>query len=334
RLTNEEGEKLASLHLSLPSSFAKSGLLILDQNYRVLGIDYTHLHLDSAGPKFWMEPNDLTVYIKNENTLHPFAKIDELLGSSSAEILQKTDDVFKLFAPQSMPVDTSPRFNGIGDEDKFTEAMKDETFGGAASLEILLNALFPIKAKLSLIPLDDQGNQLKKEISMRESMAYYDLSKAEGVRVIIEVDVPYFIEGQSALQVRLAEPLGVFSNIFGSENKEIILSESKENDPSIYVKLFTNLQVSQQQAKPGNYFLFQQKKAVIIRDVTKSDINKNKFNMHDLTLFAWVRLTSAGQEEYRSTETIWFPCRTKESFEKSTSFNNSNSWALAGAHLR
>ncbi|MEJ2668771.1 MAG: hypothetical protein P8077_00415, partial [Gammaproteobacteria bacterium] len=46
RLTNEEGEKLASLHLSLPSSFAKSGLLILDQNYRVLGIDYTHLHLD------------------------------------------------------------------------------------------------------------------------------------------------------------------------------------------------------------------------------------------------------------------------------------------------
>ena len=212
RLTNKEGEKLASLHLSLPSSSVTSGLLILDQNYRVLGIDYTHLHLDSVGPKFWVEPNDLTVYIKNENTLHPFAKIDETLGNNSAEILKKTDDVFKLFAPQSMPVDASPRFDGVGDEDKFTEAMKDKTFGGAASLEILLNALFPIKAKLSLIPLDDQGNQLKKEISTREGVAYDDLSKAEGVRVIIEVDVPYFIEGQSALQVRLMEPLGVFSN--------------------------------------------------------------------------------------------------------------------------
>jgi len=99
------------------------------------------------------------------------------------------------FSAVDVASNTRVRFEDTwGDEDKFTEPMKRYP---AASLELLLNGLYPLKANFELMPVE------KKLVGRTVGRSGRNKYEMKGNRAKVTVDLPYFIEGESVLTIEI-----------------------------------------------------------------------------------------------------------------------------------
>ncbi|WP_250656131.1 hypothetical protein [Alkalimarinus coralli] len=135
-----------------------------------------------------------TTGIRVELPLLPKSSV-ETNGESSWRIVDALVDNLPGMMAANNASNTRVRFqDDWGDEDKFTEPMKRYP---AASLELLLNGLYPLNAEFELMPVE------KKLVGRNRGRAGIDLYEMKGNRAKVTVDLPYFIEGESELIIEL-----------------------------------------------------------------------------------------------------------------------------------
>ncbi|WP_250656123.1 toxin VasX [Alkalimarinus coralli] len=189
-LKDAEGRYRKILSLSLPPYGIS---LILDQNYQLLGYKrlYANLPLDSV------IFDDLTgdISVNDNGYKRLLGRIGKQLGESSWRIVDALVDNLPSMMAANNASNTRVRFeDDWGDEDKFTEPMKRYP---AASLELLLNGLYPLNAEFELMPVE------KKLVGRNRGRAGIDLYEMKGNRAKVTVDLPYFIEGESVLTIEI-----------------------------------------------------------------------------------------------------------------------------------
>ena len=167
--------------------------LILDQNYQLLGFKrlYANQPLDQVAFE------DLTgeIFVTDNGHKRLLGRIGEQLGDTSWGIIDRLVDSFPSLISIREHSDTSVRFEDTwGDEDKFTEPMKRYP---AASLELLLNGLYPLKANFELMPVE------KKLVGRTVGRSGRNKYEMKGNRAKVTVDLPYFIEGESVLTIEI-----------------------------------------------------------------------------------------------------------------------------------
>ncbi|MCP5017242.1 MAG: hypothetical protein GY938_18530, partial [Ketobacter sp.] len=152
------------------------GSLILDQNYQPLGLMCSDGHTTSPIPKFWMQPHDNTIYIKQQSKLTPCAEIGKPMAANKAAVSQHLDNLIDKTLGGLIETDTSDRFSDRWweyDDEEFTKPMTLEGHEGSASLELLQNGLFPVKTKLSMQALDANGKVMEKRFGRAAAAAGY-----------------------------------------------------------------------------------------------------------------------------------------------------------------
>ncbi|WP_250656126.1 hypothetical protein [Alkalimarinus coralli] len=136
-----------------------------------------------------------TTGIRVELPLLPKSSV-ETNGESSWRIVDALVDNLPGMMAANNASNTRVRFqDDWGDEDKFTEPMKRYP---AASLELLLNGLYPLNAEFELMPVE------KKLVGRNRGRAGIDLYEMKGNRAKVTVDLPYFIEGESVLDIQIS----------------------------------------------------------------------------------------------------------------------------------
>ena len=279
--------------------------LVLDQNYVLLGYKKQRSYYSSENVIF----NDLTgdISVLENSTKHTLGRIGETLGANSWGIIDTLIDSVPSLTQEDKNSDVSVRFEDVvfNDEDKFTEPMK---LYPAASLELLLNGLYPLKASFELMPVE------KKLIKILPGQMRKKIYEKSGNRAKITIDLPYFIEGESVLMVEIR----VAREDEKQNNKEL---------PSITFKGESRLKISQidlldlyeNQKNEGYYKNIKEGKQqlVIIKDFTKSSFNGkmeiiNQLHLGErIELECWVILAISHQEG-NSKNTVQMPYKKAE----------------------
>ncbi len=335
-LTDEKGKPLPLLHLHTPWQ-RTMGTLVLDQNYTVLGLDYSKNLLQYNGAKFWVEPNDNTIYLKHQGELHPIAIIGTPLAATAGAACDMIDEKINRVVTEKVSSDKSVRFSDRWwdfDDEEYTLPMKTYP---VASLELLLNGLFPIKTDLKLIPLDSSGNPLKKKQVGRSNVKRYIGDEIATVRAIIEVEAPYFIEGQSALQVRITEPKSWFNWVNDiSGLKLLTLRNNNASGHTLILQNPTPMKLIDANLCPGFYLSEEKKTYAAVFDITPSDIESAEMTSIDsmrLELQAWARVSLYGIDDRKSEKTIWFPWRTEQALQGEETEADGNTWSTKTSTL-
>ena len=102
----------------------------------------------------------------------------------------------------------------------------------------------------------------------------------------------------------------------------------------IFIKGFKHIPLNSKKLIAGDYFIKNDRKAIIVRDITVNNIIKRKFNIKDLALNVWVRQSLNGQENRKSLKDIWFPWRSQNAFKDINTNNDGNTWSLSECNLR
>jgi len=203
-------------------------------------------------------------------------------------------------------------------EEDFILPMRDEKYGGYGSLELLLNGLFPVTAKMSLHPLDQDGKRLKKRSGLQAWDGLYDWDAAESVRMMVSVDVPYFVPNRSKITFRVTKYNGWFANSTLQQAKPIsfIDVDGKKSVTISEISEFQASSVIDKELQPGNYTAKEPGRVTIIRDINKSSLGSADLNVVDLDICVWLRLSLDGDSEYFERGSIWFPYRKQSSFSR------------------
>ena len=151
------------------------------------------------------------------------------------------------------------------------------------------------------------------------------------MRAIIEVEAPYFIEGQSALQVRITEPMSWFNWVNDMSGLATInIGHSEQKTDKIMLKSPKKIQAIHHQLEPGFYHATKNNTYIAVFDITKSDAAKAKIDFakpDNIEIQAWTRVSLYGIQETYELETIWFPWRSQEAFEGVSNDNDGKTWA-------
>ena len=335
-LKDEKGELLPDLELT----GRVLGSLILDQNYNPLGILYSGRHMTATEPKFWLQANDNTIYIKHQSKLTPCAEIGKPIAANRAAVSQHLDNIINSVLGNSIDSDKSDRFSDRwwepGD-DEFTKPMTLEGREGTASLELLLNGLFPVKTKLSMQALDASGNVMQKRFGRAAVAAGYTPFKGdiESVRFIVEIDAPYFIEGQSIVELRITESLGMFGRELGNTDFVASLTTPKSNArlQRLDIKQLKQVSKFDKDTRDGEYLSTPQSKIRIIRTLKASElIHEDKLiTKNDFIAWTRIRLNTKGAE-LTNKEGLFFPYRKSSVYNLDTKDNNITTWIVSEAN--
>jgi len=201
-------------------------------------------------------------------------------------------------------------------EEDFILPMRDEKYGGYGSLELLLNGLFPVTAKMSLHPLDQDGKRLIKRSGLQAWDGIYDWDSARELQARIEIDAPYFVPNKSSLSLKITSYDWWKTNETLSMLNEIPIEEfpSGIERENIVVKKFGQITASQKDVEAGDYFLSSQNKIIIIRNISLKKLVDVNTNLRQANLLVWIRLSVEGEygngkESYLKPDSLWFPFR-------------------------
>ena len=155
----------------------------------------------------------------------------------------------------------------------------------------------------------------------RSNVKRYIGDEIAAVRAIIEVEAPYFIEGQSALQVRITEPMSWFNwtNTLKRLKEVEIYDYSKrgmETTINVSAKNYI-MSTETENLIQGDYIKRENKSFVVVRDIGIQTFTESGFALSEIAnieLSAWARLSLHGDANHASKNTIWFPWRTEHSF--------------------
>ncbi|PCJ44987.1 MAG: hypothetical protein COA99_05955, partial [Moraxellaceae bacterium] len=272
--------------------------LILDQNYQLLGYRRQGPKQDSSSVVF----NDLTgdISVVEHGAKYKIGRIGDTLGSNSWNIIDNLVDTLPSFTQADQMSDTSVRFDHTGDEDKFTEPMR---LYPAASLELLLNGLYPLKATFELMPVD---KTFVKRIPGRSGGSIYDKS---GNRAKVVVDLPYFIEGKSTLEIEIR----VARDSDKQDRTNLPVINFNEKD-SMKISSLSDLPPYNGDNEAGNYINHTQsvQQLIIITNFSSSSftgdtsepkvVQKNK----TIDLECWVKLRVTSPDKTKN-ETVSMP---------------------------
>ncbi|UZW75095.1 hypothetical protein [Alkalimarinus sediminis] len=281
--------------------------MILDQNYQLLGFKrlYANQPLDQV------EFEDLTgeIFVTDNGHKRLLGRIGEQLGDTSWGIVDRLVDSFPSLISIREHSDTSVRFEDTwGDEDKFTEPMKRYP---AASLELLLNGLYPLKANFELMPVE-------KKLVGRSGRNKYEL---KGNRAKVTVDLPYFIEGESVLIVELK-----LSRSFFGQPKVGCPAIKYEGQETIEIKS-TKLPDYSYEAGTGVYRNNQnaQSQVILVVDFDNESFSSDyKLDIgKKIEVECWVKVLVSGDNEQHSKTSIFLPWRGRSLWEDNSSGKSS-----------
>ncbi|AUM13432.1 toxin VasX [Ketobacter alkanivorans] len=330
-LKDEHGKPLPDLQLT----GRILGSLILDQNYKPLGLMYSEGHMTSSMPKFWLQPHDNTIYIKQQSKLIPCAEIGNPIAANKAAVSQHLDNLINKVLGNSIASDTSDRFSDRWwefDDEEFTKPMTREGHEGTASLELLLNGLFPVKTKLSMQALDANGQVMHKRFGRAAIAAGYTPFKGEidSIRFIVEIDAPYFVEGQSSLHVQITESPSVFSKEISVDSFRLQLQDTstKKSRTTLTISHFS-ISATSEPESDGDYLLPKSNKLCIIRTLKYQHVSDLTDDLKSMEFVCWTRITSSANNDLFSKSDVFFPYRKNEVFENELSDKHTDTWATS-----
>ncbi|WP_250656128.1 hypothetical protein [Alkalimarinus coralli] len=233
-----------------------------------------------------------TTGIRVELPLLPKSSV-ETNGESSWRIVDALVDNLPGMMAANNASNTRVRFqDDWGDEDKFTEPMKRYP---AASLELLLNGLYPLNAEFELMPVE------KKLVGRNRGRAGIDLYEMKGNRAKVTVDLPYFIEGESELSIEIR-----VAREEDEENKSELPAIAIDGDTTLNIKRISNLEIYEKESRQGIYICDQsfRRKLVVIQDFSSKSIA----NIWDgsvnpeVTLECWIKLRVTAKNKLKKKE--------------------------------
>ena len=312
------------------------GSLILDQNYKPLGLVYSEAHIASPKPKFWLHPHDNTIYIKQQSKLTPCAEIGKPIAANKAAVSLHMDNLIDKVLGNSIAPDTSDRFSDRWwefDDEEFTKPMTREGHEGTASLELLLNGLFPVKTKLSMQALDANGKVMHKQFGRAATAAGYTPFKGEidSIRFIVEIDAPYFVEGQSAISLRITESLGWFGKELSNKHLSIPLKDYgiDEFTKNPNISTFTHLKNQNPSQPDGDYFLTSEHKILVIRTAPAKPLNISTSELISKDFICWSRISTSGIFDLLNRKEVFFPFRKNSVLDKSQRDEHTTTWSIS-----
>ncbi|MCP5017239.1 MAG: hypothetical protein GY938_18515 [Ketobacter sp.] len=292
--------------------------------------------MTSSMPKFWLQPHDNTIYIKQQSKLIPCAEIGNPIAANKAAVSQHLDNLINKVLGNSIASDTSDRFSDRWwefDDEEFTKPMTREGHEGTASLELLLNGLFPVKTKLSMQALDANGQVMHKRFGRAAIAAGYTPFKGEidSIRFIVEVDAPYFVEGQSVVSLRITESLGWLGKELSNTQLSVQLKDFgiDEFTKNLNISIFTHLD-SQNHAQPdGDYFSLGRKKILVIRTVPVKPLNISPSDLISKDFICWSRVSINGGFALLDQSEVFFPFRKNSVLDKSQRDEHVTTWSIS-----
>jgi len=204
-------------------------------------------------------------------------------------------------------------------EEDFILPMRDEKYGGYGSLELLLNGLFPVTAKMSLHPLDKDGKRLKKRSGSRARHGLYNWDAADKLQAWIEINARYFISGKSSLILKITNYEWWLTNKALSSEQSLMITDFSDGSKEsiVTIKDLISLSSADSHLDEGDYFQSSTQKILVIRDVSREEIKKIESNIRDVSLMLWIRLSVNGAANaYRDRDDLWFPFRGQEVYKK------------------
>jgi len=325
-LTDKNNRNRKRKVLSVPLKLCGHNL-ILDQNYKLLGYHvYQRGHYD-----YTLIFDDITGVIGitgSNGDSAVLGTVGQSMGATSWEACDKIRDKLEQLTPGLALSDISVRTDdGAGDEDKFIEPMRNDPTAGAASLELLLNGLYPLQAEFKLEPVSKTQTGYTNG---RIPMPTYDYS---GNRAVITVDLPYFIEGLSEVLVELRVDRE------GKDSRKNMPIIQIGNSATFKLTNLSELPIHEDSKGSGIYKCSKkttpQIKIVVDFDHSSFEDDKHKARYaqqynNRLDFECWIKINTNGKE--KNEETIFMPWRGSDIWQQPESLQSNkakdNSWLI------
>ncbi|MCP5017241.1 MAG: hypothetical protein GY938_18525 [Ketobacter sp.] len=111
----------------------------------------------------------------------------------------------------------------------------------------------------------------------------------DAIRFIVEIDAPYFVEGQSVVELRITESLGLFGKELSDEHVQVQWSNSSLGFPENSIKLssFTQTTMASDKLSDGRYRCQKTGLILIIHSVKAESIAARNKQATLLDYTAW-----------------------------------------------
>ncbi|MCP4257048.1 MAG: hypothetical protein GY938_17205 [Ketobacter sp.] len=180
--------------------------------------------------------------------------------------------------------------------------------------------------------LDANGQVMHKRFGRAAIAAGYTPFKGEidSIRFIVEIDAPYFVEGQSSLHVQITESPSVFSKELPVDSFRLQLQDTatKKSRTTLTISHFS-ISATSEPESDGDHLLPKSNKLCIIRTLKYQHVSDLTDDLKSMKFVCWTRITSSANNDLFSKSDVFFPYRKNEVFENELSDKHTDTWATS-----
>ncbi|MCP4258950.1 MAG: hypothetical protein GY774_15815 [Planctomycetes bacterium] len=182
--------------------------------------------------------------------------------------------------------------------------------------------------------LDANGQVMHKRFGRAAIAAGYTPFKGEidSIRFIVEVDAPYFVEGQSVVELRITESLGLFGKQLEKTDfiAPLTVPGSNAKLQTLEIERLKKISKVEESFSDGEYLSTSDGKIRIIRTLTSRELIHRNRQLSKETFVAWTRVAfNKRQGNLTDKDALVFPFRKSSVYSLGTDDYNITTWSAS-----